>query len=211
MTNTPNKSAEKFWDELYARHNRIWSGRANVPLVNAVESLQPGTALDLGCGEGGDAVWLAQHGWQVTATDVSTVALARANQLAAEQGVQDRIDFQQHNFAIGFPTGMYDLVSAQYLQSPLEDFQRTKVLQKAAAVVAPGGLLLIVEHAAAPPWSDHVHDHFPTPQETFDSLVLDSMQWQAKLVDALDRHTVGPDGKKATIKDNVIIVRRRKV
>lgn len=198
---------QKFWNELYGKSNRIWSGRANQPLIDAVSSLQPGRALDLGCGEGGDAVWLAKQGWQVMATDVSDVALARTKELAAEHGVTDKIELQQHDFELSFPSGTYDLISAQYLQSPL-DFQRKAVLQKATAGVAPNGKLIIVEHAAAPSWSDHHNHTFPTAQETFDSLKLDAEKWEVETVGTPERETVSPAGEPATIKDNVIIIRR---
>lgn len=207
MTDKPNKNTAQFWDDLYQRSGRKWSGRPNQPLVSAVESLKPGKALDLGCGEGGDAVWLAQNGWEVTATDVSAVAIARTKDLATENGVRKMIDLQIHDFEVSFPAGTYDLVSAQYLQTPLE-FQRDKVLQKAAAAVAPGGILIIVEHAAAPSWSDH-HDHkFPTADETFASLELSPSEWKVVSIGSPERKTTSPSGEAASIKDNVIIVKR---
>src|SRR5215208_437768 len=70
--------AERFWEDHYRRRERVWSGRPNPVLVDVVGSLRPGTALDLGCGEGGDAIWLARQGWRVTAVDVSATALDRA-------------------------------------------------------------------------------------------------------------------------------------
>ncbi|WP_375155137.1 methyltransferase domain-containing protein [Micromonospora sp. 4G55] len=128
----------RHWDELYQRRERIWSGRANPHLVDVVDPLPAGTALDLGCGEGADAIWLAGRGWRVTAVDVSTTALDRAAAEAAEAGVADRIDFQRHDLTRTFPEGVFDLVSAQFLQSPLE-FPRAEVLRAAARAVAPGG------------------------------------------------------------------------
>ena len=207
MSHHSHTSAESFWNQLYEKKERIWSGRANAPLVEAAGPLRPGTVLDLGCGEGGDAVWLAEHGWRVIATDMSTVALSRAKQLATERNVEDRIDFQWHDLEIGFPSGKYDLVSAQYLQSPL-DFQRQKVLRKAAAAVATDGRLIIVEHAAAPPWSEHRDHTFPTARETFDSLELDTAKWHVESLGSPERQTTGPAGTPATIKDNVILIKR---
>jgi 2-polyprenyl-3-methyl-5-hydroxy-6-metoxy-1,4-benzoquinol methylase len=112
--------AERFWEDHYRRRGRVWSGRPNPVLVDVVGSLPPGTALDLGCGEGGDAIWLAQQGWSVRAVDVSATALDRASADAATAGVADRIDFQRHDLALTFPSGAFDLVSAQYLHSPIE-------------------------------------------------------------------------------------------
>ena len=90
-------------------------------LVDVVGSLRPGKALDLGCGEGGNAIWLARQGWRATAVDVSATALDRASSDAATAGVADRIDFQRHDLALTFPSGAFDLVSAQYLHSPIKE------------------------------------------------------------------------------------------
>jgi len=144
--------AEEFWEGYYRERERVCSGRANPVLVDVVGSLPPGAALDLGCGEGGDAIWLARQGWRVTAVDVSATALDRAAADAATAGVAERIDFRQHDLAVTFPSGAFDLVSAQYLHSPIE-FPRERVLRAAAQAMAPGGLLLVVTHASVAPWS----------------------------------------------------------
>ena len=73
-----SKLMPKLWEEHYAERDRVWSGRVNVRLAEVAESLPPGRALDLGCGEGGDAMWLAERGWHVTAVDISQTALDRA-------------------------------------------------------------------------------------------------------------------------------------
>ncbi|OLT25929.1 methyltransferase [Actinomadura sp. CNU-125] len=196
---------EEFWEERYRSSDRVWSGNPNPVMVSVVEPLDPGTALDLGCGEGADVVWLARRGWRVTGVDVSTVALDRAAAHASDAGVD--AEFRQHDLSHGFPEGSYDLVSAQFLQSPLE-WDRAAILRKAAAAVAPGGLLLIVEHAAAPPWSDH-HDHrFPTADETFADLALDPAGWTTERCGTHEREAKGPDGRPGTLLDNVIAVRR---
>ncbi|MGK5444041.1 class I SAM-dependent methyltransferase [Micromonospora sp. URMC 105] len=200
----------RHWDELYQRRERIWSGRANPHLVDVVGSLPAGTALDLGCGEGGDAVWLAGRGWRVTAVDVSATALDRAAAEAARAGVAERIDFQRHDLTRTFPEGEYDLVSAQFLQSPLE-FPRAEVLRAAARAVAPGGRLLIVEHGEVPPWSRLAHPdvHFPTPEETLAELDLDPDGWHTERLDAPRRAVTDPDGQPATLVDHLVLVRRR--
>src|SRR5918994_5866470 len=87
--------AERFWEDHYRRRERVWSGRPNPVLVDVAGSLRPGRALDLGCGEGGDAIWLARHGWRVRAVDVSATALDRAAAEAATAGVAGRIDFHR--------------------------------------------------------------------------------------------------------------------
>ena len=105
--------AEQFWDARYAGEHRIWSGNPNPVLVRETAQLTPSTALDLGCGEGADAVWLAQQDWQVTGVDISQVALDRATEHASDAGVADRIDWQRRDLGESFPTGSFDLVSAQ--------------------------------------------------------------------------------------------------
>nr|WP_238354948.1 class I SAM-dependent methyltransferase [Kribbella sandramycini] len=110
-------TAEEHWDGRYAESTRIWSGKPNAALVAELAGLAPGRALDLGSGEGGDAIWLAQQGWQVTAVDVSPIALGRAAEHAREAGIADRIDWQHHELGKTFPAGTFDLVSAQFLHS----------------------------------------------------------------------------------------------
>ena len=111
--------AEQFWENHYQNRDQPWSGRANAILARFAEPLPVGTALDLGCGMGGNALWLAQHGWQMTAVDISSNALERAATHATTAEVSDCIDFQQHNLAQTFPDGTFDLVYALYLHSPI--------------------------------------------------------------------------------------------
>lgn len=203
-----SNETQEFWEERYRARDRVWSGNPNPVLVTVVEPLEPGAALDLGCGEGADAVWLARRGWTVTAVDVSTVALDRAAAHAKEEGVESRVAFERHDLGHSFPAGSYDLVSAQFLQSPL-DWPRAEILRSAAAAVAPGGLLLIVEHAAAPPWAEHHHDHrFPTADETFADLALDPSVWTTERCGVHEREATGPDGQTGVLLDNVIAARR---
>lgn len=204
-----NSQSEQFWEKHYQKQERVWSGRANPILIDVVASLPSGTVLDLGCGEGGDAIWLAQHGWQVTAVDVSHTALERAAAYAATVGVEAHIDFQQHDLAQTFPAGTFDLISAQYFQSPME-FPRDRVLQAAARAVSLGGLLLIVTHASVSSWSwhDHSHTRFPTLGEELARLELIPEHWRIERLDTPQRLATGPGGQSATVVDNVIMVRR---
>jgi chemotaxis protein methyltransferase CheR len=201
--------AEEFWEDRYRTHDRVWSGRANPVLVDVVTPLPPGRALDLGCGEGGDTVWLAQRGWRVTAVDIATTALRRVVERATAEGVADRVAVQRHELGVTFPDGEYELVSAQFLQSPVE-LARDDVLRAAAGAVAPGGLLLVVEHGAMPPWGDGHHEHvFPTPEQTLAALRLAPGEWELERSGAFDRAATGPDGQEAVLVDNVIAARRR--
>jgi SAM-dependent methyltransferase len=201
--------AERFWENHYRRHEQVWSGNANAVLVAVVAQLSPGIALDLGCGEGGDAIWLARQGWRVTAVDVSPTALQRVADRAAAEGVAERITCEQHDLAHTFPVGRFHLVSAHYLHTQL-DFPRAQVLRAGAGAVAVGGLLLIVEHASIAPWSwnQDPQTRFPTPEATLHSLELDQEKWQVERLAAPPRQATGPGGQIATVIDNIIAIRR---
>jgi len=206
----PNREAKTYWEEHYGERERIWSGRVNVQLAAVVADLPPGRALDLGCGEGGDALWLAEKGWHVTAVDVSETALGRASAEARARGVLDRIDFQRHDLSDSFPGGTFDLASAQFLHSTVR-LERPQILRKAARAVAPSGLLVIVDHAAAPPFAKKIpHDHpFPDPEEVLAELELPADEWDRVRVEAVDRDATDPDGQPFTWQDNVMVLRRK--
>lgn len=134
------------WDERYCGPEKVWSGNPNPQLVAEAAGLTPGTALDVGCGEGGDVIWLARHGWAVTGADFSANGLARAGRHAEQAGVADRVDWWQvdaRTFAAG--GRLYDLVTSHYLHPP--DGTMVQVTRRLAQAVAPGGHLLVVGHA----------------------------------------------------------------
>ncbi|MDX3431182.1 methyltransferase domain-containing protein [Streptomyces sp. NBC_01696] len=208
MTTDSTRTDAEMWDDRYRESDRIWSGNPNVVLVREVEDLKPGRALDLGCGEGADAVWLARTGWQVTATDISRVALERAAVHAAEAGVADRVDWQWHDLGASFPEGEYDLVSAQFLHS-MGDLPREEILRRAAGAVAPGGVLLVVGHAGFPSWEhDHPDMELPTTDEVLASLELPEGEWEVLLSEEHERIQNDPDGNPTTRTDNALKVRR---
>lgn len=201
------RDVREFWDEFYLQ--KVWSGRVNARLVEVATELPAGRALDVGCGEGADAIWLAEHGWQVVAVDVSATALQRAGAAARESDVGPRIRFERHDLPESFPEGEFDLVQAQFLHSPVH-LDRDAVLRQAAAAVAVGGTLLIVDHAAAPPWAgDHARNHeFPTVEGVLAALGLDDTRWNRLRAERVERQAVGPEGQSATIADNVLVLRR---
>ncbi|MFF0275538.1 class I SAM-dependent methyltransferase [Streptomyces sp. NPDC004330] len=132
------------WDSRYIDRERLWSGQPNGALVAEVAGLTPGRVLDVGCGEGADAVWLARRGWDVTALEVSGVALERAAGHARDAGVTVRWVHATLTDA-PLPPASFDLVSAQYpalLRTP--DAAAERALLGAVAV---GGVLLLVHHA----------------------------------------------------------------
>ncbi|MDJ0385777.1 class I SAM-dependent methyltransferase [Streptomyces sp. G-G2] len=198
-----------YWDARYQESDRIWSGRANTVLVREIAGVTPGRALDLGCGEGGDTVWLARQGWRVTATDISGVALERTAAHAAEAGVADRVDCRRHDLTESFPAGEFDLVSACFLHS-FGDFPRERILRTAARAVAPGGVLLIVGHAGWAHWQENVHPEvrFPTPDEVVAELELPEGAWEVLLAGEHERAQDQPDGRPGTRTDNAVKVRR---
>ncbi|WP_131740238.1 SAM-dependent methyltransferase [Actinomadura roseirufa] len=199
----------QIWDERYSESDQIWSGAPNAALVRETEGLTPGTALDVGCGEGADAIWLAGRGWRVTAADISRVALERAAATAREQGVADRVDWQHHDFAASFPAGTYDLVSAQFLHFH-GDFPREDILRTAAKAVAPGGILLITGHCDFPASEEHDHAdvHFPTPEEIIDALALRDGRWEILRAEEHERVQTRPGGRPEPRTDNTVKARR---
>ena len=205
MTDNEHQAA---WEEHYSAKPQVWSGRVNAQLSAIAPALSGTRALDLGCGEGADAIWLAEHGWTVVGTDVSGTALARARAAAEARGVADRIDFVQHDLTGSFPEGSFDLVSAHFLHSTVE-MDRSQILRRAAAAVAPGGALLIVDHAGAPPWASTLHHHeFPTAEAVVSGLALGSDQWRQLRVERVERAAQGPEGEEVTLVDNVILLSR---
>lgn len=204
-------TAQAYWEQRYQQNPRPWTGRPNALLARWVESLLPGTALDLGCSEGNSAVWLARQGWQVTGVDISATALGRAARHAADVGVSARTHFEQHDLERSFPEGQFDLVYALYLQSPVA-FPRDAVLRRAADAVAVGGLLLVIEHASAPSWVKEPKVQYPTAQEALDSIGLDLGGWELVFLGSPERAVTempGPDGQVGTIRDNIIALRRK--
>jgi ubiquinone/menaquinone biosynthesis C-methylase UbiE len=203
------RDAKAQWEEHYGERERVWSGRVNVRLAEIAGPLTPGRVLDLGCGEGADAIWFAEREWQVVAVDISDTALQRAREEAASRGVGNRIEFVQCDLEDRFPDGTFDLISAQFLHSktPLD---RTAILQRAAEAVVPGGHLLIVDHGTPPPWASKLHDHeFPSAEEVVAGLNLPVAQWEQLQVGSVDRTATGPNGESVTWADNVILLRRR--
>ncbi len=211
--------AASIWNERYRAKPQIWSGKPNPQLVREAGGLRPGKALDLGCGEGADAIWLAQQGWTVTAVDVSAVALERAQSHekaalaresvhAGEGAIASRITWQQADLEQWQPEGPFDLVTSQFLHS--QELAWQGPLRTAAAAVKPGGTLLVVGHHPdrLPPWgggAGHTHrEMFYTGDEVVQELGLDGPGWQVEVLTSRERPVTGPDGEHATIADVVL-------
>lgn len=203
--------ASGFWEERYGERDRIWSGRPNQALVESVGGIRPGKALDLGCGEGADSVWLAEQGWRVTAIDISATAISRAEAAAAERGIADNgITWLVQDLSRWHPTDSYDLVVACFLHSPVE-LPRTALLRQAASAVQKGGHLLVVGHAEAPSWAEgheHAEHRFLGPDEEIAELDLDASKWDTVISEVRTRQAPGPDGNDRAWRDGVVLLRR---
>ncbi|HEY1134210.1 MAG TPA: methyltransferase domain-containing protein [Nocardioides sp.] len=195
------------WEERYAgAEDRTWSGRPNVQLVAEVTDLPTGTALDVGCGEGGDVVWLAQQGWRVTGADFSSAGLARAAHHAAEAGVADRVEWWQvdaRTFAAG--GRQFDLVTTHFLHPP--DGGMVAVTRRLAEAVAPGGHLLVVGHAPSETFqmSDAHRRAMWVAADLRDALPED---FEVVVAEQRPRPTVR-DGVTLHVDDSTLLARRR--
>ena len=157
-TDTP-----EFWNEIWADIEDCGSGSDEI-LADKVEGLTPGRALDIGCGTGGNAVWLAKKGWRMTAVDYSVIAIEKGKRLAAEQGVN--VEFVVASTSTYQPQGHYDLITCFYIQ--MFPAQRANMLASVAQALAPGGTLLFVSHdKSGPPsgWSEEDLLSLTTPDE----------------------------------------------
>lgn len=204
-----------FWDERYGGADRVWSGQPNQRLVEQVADLAPGTALDVACGEGGDAVWLAKQGWHVTAVDVSEVALAKVAAHAEDEGVGNRIRIGFYDaLADPRPTGhhTFDLVTVSFLHVPLPDFPA--IYRGISDAVAPGGRLLVTAHHPDDVATGARHDHGPglmfEPGRVLEVLGADQPDsaWEVEVADTPVREQATPDGP-LLVRDTVVCLRRR--
>ena len=200
-----------FWDARYGSAHSLWSGNPNRQLVAEAEGLEPGTALDAGAGEGADAIWLAERGWQVTAVDVSGVALGRAAEHAAKAGdeVAARIRWQREDLREWIPPERaFDLVTSQYLHLP--GTLRSTLLARLAAAVRDGGTLLIVGHHPMDLETTLQRPNHPELMFTGDDIVreIGGDGWEIVTNVAAERETTDPDGRPVTAHDTVFRARR---
>lgn len=196
---------QPWWDRRYGDHESVWSGKPNPQLVAEATDLTPGKALDVGCGEGADSIWLASRGWQVTGLDFSRVGLDRAARRAATVGadIAERIRWQHQDLLVWDPpVRAYDLVSSQFMHLPTE--QMRQLMAQLAAAVAVGGTLLVVGHDL----SDVATGLRPDRPEMFftaESLAAGlGSDWTVVLCEGRHRTMTGPDGDPVKITDTVL-------
>jgi SAM-dependent methyltransferase len=201
-----------FWDARYASAPAIWSGRPNPQLVTEAVELVPSTALDVGCGEGADAIWLAGRGWRVTAVDISRVALERAADHARSTGpdLAGRITWRQADLTeeIEFDE-LFGLVSVQFLHVP--QHARDALYRLLADLVAPGGTLLVVGHHPSDlETAAHVRPHrgdvLFLPEEIV--ALLDPSSWTVVAAESRPRTMIDGDGRTLQVADAVLVARR---
>lgn len=193
-----------FWDRMYRDRKAPWDPEPNETLAEVAEDLPPGHALDMGCGEGADAIWLAARGWRVTAADVSAAALDRAR---AADGA-GRVTWLQADFeAWDPPAGAFDLVSAHFLHVP--PAARPAFFARLARATRPGGTLLFVAHHPSDlvtmPWRPKIPDLYFTAEEVVAAL---GPGWEVLAGGTRARPAKGPDGAPITIQDLVLRARR---
>jgi len=196
------------WDATYSeRDGARWSGRPNGRLLAEVAGLTPGRALDVGCGEGADAIWLARSGWTVTAIDISDVAVIRAREAAELAGVA--VEWVCGDvLQTPFPAGSFDLVSIQYPALP-------KAAGEAAVralldTVRPGGLLLAVYHDLTDEHREHMKSRGFDPADYVDADDLGRLLGDAFTIELYAvEPRVDPPPDNPHIADVVLRARRR--
>ena len=177
---------EADWDHRYGG-DQMWSGNPNGTLVNEISGLAPGRALDVGAGEGGDALWLAEQGWSVTASDISQRALDRVEAEAQHRSLHVERLHVDANALDAFEAAAFDLVSAQYASIPRTPDGRG--VRNVLNAVAPGGTLLVVSHDLEQMRSpidtpDHSRPFDPDAYVRVDEFVValaDSPEWEIEV------------------------------
>jgi Fe2+ or Zn2+ uptake regulation protein/SAM-dependent methyltransferase len=193
------------WDERYAGRAYLWDVQPNVFVERHVRDLEPGTAIDLAAGEGRNAVWLARRGWKVTAVDFSPVGLEKAQRLAADQGVAERVDVIEADVLSWQPREPVDLVLIAYLQ--VAAAQRRVVLEHAAAWVRPGGRVLVVAHDRSN--LEHGYGGPPTPDVLYDldETLAALAGLEVELAEVARREVETEDGIRTAL-DTLVLARR---
>jgi SAM-dependent methyltransferase len=192
---------------------------ANPYLARETGALAPGTALDAGCGSGAEAIWLAVHGWRVTAADISSEALSRAAERATAAGAAELVEWIEADLSVWHPAVQFDLVTTHYAHPAIPQLE---FYDRIASWVAPGGTLLVVGHLAAPTASgdghgrhhrddrEHGHSQGRLPPVEVSATAaaiterLDAKAWEVVTAQECHRMLVGHDGREVPLHDVVV-------
>jgi SAM-dependent methyltransferase len=199
----------EFWDGVHQRRDRSGPGEPHPYLVEHTGSTDPGGALDLGCGSGANAIWLASQGWTVTGVDLSGVALERAAEHAEQAGVSARMRWLNADLEGWTTSETFDLVTAFFVHSPLE-LDSAAVLARAADRVSPGGALLVIGHYTLPPWAwdPAAADDLPRAAELATVLELREPSWRVRRAEEIDRKVTSGNGSSSSVADAVLHAER---
>lgn len=194
----------KYWDQTWSseRAPMMSSGEPNPHLIHEIGGLEPGTALDAGCGAGAEAIWLAANGWDVTGADVAHAALDFAQDRAADVGPASQVRWVQADLSTWQPEAPYDLVTTHYAHPAMPQLE---FYDRIASWVAPGGTLLIVGHL-------HQHGsagdtHPPSEASATAAAItdrLDLAEWEIVTAEESHRSVIGPGGRPNRIDDVVV-------
>lgn len=214
------------WDARYRESEAVWSGNVNPSLEQALEKarMKPAPAeslraLDIGCGEGGDALWLATLGYTVTGLDIAPTAIDRARTRATKEGLTNTTfvasDAESWLASQNAADTTFDLITVSFFHTNLA-VDRDTVLTAARALLAPGGVFLTVSHAHMPPWA---REHFTAEEWEARTRALPTVQSEPHVLagtgsdtlfaEVWDRPVVSPDGQDAVLEDLVVAVRAR--
>lgn len=203
---------ERHWDQAHTAADGTDESGPNPHLIRETNDLEPGTALDAGCGTGAEAIWLATRGWEVTGADISATALARAADRAAQASVSERVTWVEADLTTWAPDGPFDLVVTSYAHPAMPQLA---FYERISQWVAPGGTLLIVGHLADANPADHAgheheqeHEHLPPAEATVTPTDitgrLDSAQWRIDSAEERTRSLGAPGGSGANLRDVIV-------
>jgi SAM-dependent methyltransferase len=205
-----------YWDQHWERGGGPGTPEArtaNPYLIRETSGLAPGTALDAGCGEGAEAIWLACRGWHVTAADIAAEALARAAARAAETPAAGRVRWVEADLTTWVPGTKFDLVTTNYAHPAMPQLA---FYERIAEWVAPGGTLLIVGHLHGHDPAGHDaagHEHHPPAKASVTAAditaVLDTTTWEIVTAEEHSRTLDGHDGRALSLRDAVVRAIRR--
>jgi SAM-dependent methyltransferase len=191
------------WDRRYAGQDYVWKVEPNQFVLAHLADLAPGRAVDLGAGEGRNAVWLATKGWQVTAVDISPVGLEKGARLAAEHGAP--VDFVEGDVISWEPAEPVDLVVISYLQIPTPE--RLAVLRRAATWLVPGATLFVIAHDRSNIENGHGGPQNPDVCYTVEETVAALSGLDVTIAEVAERVVATDDGEKVALDTLVMALR----